>query len=74
MSNESLEHTLGRIDERTRNLVEVVTAFSKATEEHLKQQDNKIEKLHNWKAQMIGASLALTTVSTILLAIWNHGK
>lgn len=60
---ESMEVTLARIDERTKNMDEKLEILTG----HNAKQDNKIESLERWRTGIVGGVTALVAFLTLLI-------
>jgi len=62
--NESMERTLGRIEEKLDNLV-------KQTEPRLNNHSERIGKLERWQARLLGGAAVAGFVFGVALTIWK---
>jgi len=63
MADESIESMLGRLDERTENIHEIVTANS----EKLGVQNGRIKNLELWRSYILGFLACATLASPLLI-------
>jgi hypothetical protein len=62
--NESIERTLGRIEEKLDSLARV-------TEPRLNNHSDRLGKLERWQSRLIGGAAVASFVFGVLLTLWK---